>query len=651
MTEEYKPFDVNSLFGDSSAPAPASPEDVLPHPVAGNESEERLVPTPPEPLASLPPAAPVTKAALALPSAITSDDDGDDVFTPAPKCNPVVEAVKGAGLYIEALGEGRHSLTCPWAAEHAAGAEGQAAYTEPEVAHPFGQFHCAHAHAERRSAPSLIQHLGLTLAEARAKPRIRVSAGDVHRAAGAAERVLAADGRYFHAGGPIVRIINRGSAGVASELVNDQTLTSVLSATIDWERRAPGKEWVRCDPPQNVIQSLRHGQDRLHLPALWGLARQPFYRPDGNLVTSAGFDAETGIFAAFDEADYDLREPTREAAQVSLDYLKAYLEEFEFASDSDKAAALAAMLTAAIRPSLPQAPAFSISATRSGSGKSYLAKIVVLVAGPGDPYNTSYPASAEEATKVVQAMLLERPAVILFDDMQTDWRSFGALNKALTSPTTTERVLGSSRTATARTNVLILGTGNNIEPERDMRRRVVTIRLAPRHDNPALRTFQADPVGQITKHRARVVAAALTIIGAFRAAGSPLTEVNPIGTFETWSALCRQPLLWLGEPDPATSLIDQVTHDSDQELLGEFLATWVRFFGSSPVSVRKILATAAENPDLFDALVELPVMDGKYVNRGRLGWFLRKNSGRRAGGYLIESAESSERRAWRVVAY
>ena len=114
MTEEYKPFDVNSLFGDSSAPAPASPEDVLPHPVAGNESEERLVPTLPEPLASLPPTAPVTKAALALPSAITSDDEGDDVFTPAPKTNPVVEALQGAGLYIEALGEGRHSLTCPW---------------------------------------------------------------------------------------------------------------------------------------------------------------------------------------------------------------------------------------------------------------------------------------------------------------------------------------------------------------------------------------------------------------------------------------------------------------------------------------------------------------------------------------------------------
>lgn len=74
-------------------------------------------------------------------------------------------------------------------------------------------------------------------------------------------------------------------------------------------------------------------------------------------------------------------------------------------------------------------------------------------------------------------MLLEKPPVILFDDMQTDWKPFGAINKALTSQTTTERLLGKSGTATARTNSLFLGTGNNTGPIKDMRRRVVTVRL------------------------------------------------------------------------------------------------------------------------------------------------------------------------------
>ena len=584
-----------------------------------------------------------------LPPAVSDPDEADDVYTPAPQSNPVVDALNKEGLYLGPLAGGQHGVTCPWAAEHQPGATSAAVYTEPDAGHPIGQFRCGCMHAEKRSANALIERLGLTPAEARAKPRIRVSPGEVHRAVAAAERVLAADGRYFHAGGPVVRIVDSVSGGVSSELVNDQTLVAVLSAKIDWER-GRGNDWARCDPPPNVIQNLRNGQDRPHLPALAGLARQPFYRPDGSLVTRSGFDVASGIYVAFDEADYVLEAPTRQAAETALAYLHWLLIEFPFASEADKAAAVAAMLTAAVRPSLPQAPAFSISATRSGSGKSYLAAIVALLAGPGDPYNVSYPAKAEEATKVVLAMLLEKPAVILFDDMQTDWLSFGALNKALTSATTTERLLGSSRTATARTSVLFLGTGNNIEPQRDMRRRVVTIRLAPRQETPALRVFKNDPVGHIRNDRARVVQAALTIIGAYQAAGQPLADVPPIGTYGEWSRFCRQPLLWLGEPDPATSLIDQVTHDSDQELLGEFLGVWFERFGTAPMTVRKVVATAAETNDFLDALAELPVMDGKHVSPGKLGWYLKKHCGRRADGYQIERATNSERRAWKVVA-
>jgi hypothetical protein len=48
-------------------------------------------------------------------------DEADDVFTPAPGANPVVAALEQAGLHLEALGDGRHSVTCPWASEHPEG--------------------------------------------------------------------------------------------------------------------------------------------------------------------------------------------------------------------------------------------------------------------------------------------------------------------------------------------------------------------------------------------------------------------------------------------------------------------------------------------------------------------------------------------------
>jgi hypothetical protein len=469
-------------------------------------------------------------------------------------------------------------------------------------------------------------------------------------AAAAAERVLAADGTYFHAGGPIVRIVKRAGLGLSSELVNDHTLSTVLSARVEWEKKGQGRDWVRSDPPSHVIQALSRGQDRPHLLPLQGLARQPFYGADWRLITTPGYDPGTGIYAAFDRADYDLDDLTRDKAEHALAYLEWLLGEFPFASDCDKSAAICAILTAASRPSLPQAPAISISATRSGSGKSYLAKVMAQAAGPGDPYTVSYPTRADEASKLVLSMLLEKPEVILFDDMQTDWKSFGAINKALTSATTTERLLGSSRTATARTNVLFLGTGNNIEPEQDMRRRVVSIYLAPTSETPALRTYRKEgPLDHVRKNRARVVGAALTIIGAFQAAGQPMAAVPPIGTFEEWSTYCRQPLLWLGQPDPAQSLIEQVTNDSDQQALEEFLDVWFRHFRSTSVMVRQVIAKAREHADLMDALAELSLLDANGPNAGRLGWFLKKNRGRRAGGSWIEQGDSSERRAWRVV--
>ena len=483
------------------------------------------------------------------------------------------------------------------------------------------------------------------------QPRIRVLPGEIHRMAASAEQVLAAVGAYFHAGGPIVRVIDRLGGGVASEAVNDQTLVTELSSKIYWEKKAQRGEWVRCDPPQSVVQNLMRGQDRPHLKALEGLARQPFLGPGRKFITSPGYHEETGIYAAFNGGDYDLSELTRDKAEHALECLKWLIEQVPFASEADRSAALAAMLTAAIRPSVAQAPAFSLTASRSGSGKSYLANIIAAFAGPGDPYITSYPTKADEATKVVVAMLLEKPAVILFDDMQTDWKSFGAINKALTSPTVTERILGSTRTATARTNVLMLGTGNNIEPERDMRRRVLSIRLEPPGETPAFRLYRKDdPLEHLRKHRTGAVRDALTIIGAFLAAGAPHADVKPIGTYDGWSTLCRQPLLWLGLPDPAQSLIDQVTHDPDQHLLEEFLTAWSEIFASRPVTVRRVVATAIDHPNFMDILTELPVMDGRYVNPGKLGWFLNKNRGRRASGLRIEPGESSERRAWRVLA-
>ena len=478
-----------------------------------------------------------------------------------------------------------------------------------------------------------------------AKLIIQITPGEEHLAVYEFERVLAETGLYYLAGGQLARLVPfQGS--MQCEVVNSQTLYVVGSEMIEWQRLNPKGEWVTCNPPHHLLNTLIYSQDRKHLKTLTGIAHQPYFDASEQLVTTPGFNAATGIYASFGANDYAIAAPLKEDAQRSLMALKAELEEFEFEKPEDRSAALCAMLTAVIRPGLPLAPAFNFNAPSSGSGKSFLAGLVVLFATPLHPYVTSYPTTASEAIKVILAMLLEKPPVILFDDMQTDWKPFGAINKALTSQTTTERLLGKSGTATARTNSLFLGTGNNTGPIKDMRRRVVTVRLAAKS---SLRTFEQNPHKRISKHRSSYVGFALTIMQAFLLHGERDDTLTSIGSYEDWSRFCREPLIWLGEPDPASSLINQVRDNTDTEALSVLLKQWRNTYHDDSVTVRELIADARTKPRLQEIIDELLVVERGASPPHLLGQYLKRNRGVRVNGLRIEDGESSERKAWRVL--
>lgn len=650
----FPPENCSDERGERGSLAPPLPTLVTPAPAAEIPEFERIVapPSAVEPedvddaalsaLVSTSPTRPVGEQSEA--------DEANDVFTPAPRTNPVIAAMKRSGLYLDDQGGGSHLINCPWASEHSKGEATEAEYIEPSEAHPAGRFRCAHNHADRRSIGDVANHLDVSLAAARCKPVIRIMPGELNRVVDSAERELARDSKIFKAGGAIVTVSRDPSSGdLSTALIGDQQLLRRLSRDIDWEKR-DGRSggWAPCDPPINVVNMLLKGQEYPHLRRLAGLARQPFFRPDGTLVTASGYDTASSVYAAFNSADFLLPEPTRENASEALGDLMGLLREFHFQSSHDLSAALCAMLTAAVRGSLRLAPAFNLSASASGSGKSYLASLISLFAGPGDPHSTSYPSTAEEATKSILAVLMERPAVVLFDDMQGNWTPYGALNKALTSATITERILGVSKTATVGTNCLFMGTGNNVEPAADMRRRVLSLYIAPPTGSPATLTYNGNPVEVVRRNRGQYVSAALTIIRAFNAAGSPRAAVPSIATYGDWSDLCRQPLLWLGLPDPATSLIEQVSHDPDLQLLGTLIEELQQCFADRAVTVRQIRDRAVNSDSLRYALEDLPIMERGAINAHRLGQYLKKQRNRIVDGYRIEDAEHSDRKGWRV---
>jgi hypothetical protein len=286
-----------------------------------------------------------------------------------------------------------------------------------------------------------------------------------------------------------------------------------------------------------------------------------------------------------------------------------------------------------------------------GSGKTYLCELIGAFAGPGRNTKVSYPTTSEEATKVMLSLLLSGPAVIEFDDMATDWTPHGIIKRVLTAEQITDRILGASKTATVSTRTLFLGSGNNVGPVSDLLRRIVTIHLDPRCSTPATLNYKSAPVDKVRQNRGRYVTAVLTIILAWRKAGSPRASVENIVTFGgSWSDYCRHPLIWLGQPDPATALLEQVRHDPDAELLGALMIEWQRAFGSYPTTVRRAIEAAETNSGLRDAMCEFPIVERGEINHSKLGWLLKKNMDRIINGMKFQKDQAEGRNAWRVVA-
>src|SRR5262249_20759833 len=151
--------------------------------------------------------------------------------------------------------------------------------------------------------------------------------------------------------------------------------------------------------------------------------------------------------------------------------------------------------------------------------------------------------------------------------------------RMLTAETITDRLLGVNKAATVNTRTLVLGSGNNVGPIRDLLRRVLTILLDPRCATPATIAYKGSPVSEVRHRRGVYVAAVLTIIQAWRRAGSPRSEVDSIVTYSGgWSDYCRHPLMWLGHPDPATALLQQVRHDPDGDALLGLMTEWYAIF-------------------------------------------------------------------------
>ena len=596
-----------------------------------------------------------SRASHATPAEDVNTSTEATVFEPRASENAVITALRARGLYKRPLGEGKHDITCPWAEEHTDGLDTAAAYFEPSEDYALGGFKCLHSHGDRFHIRNLLSHLGLSLSAARHKTTIRMIPGEMDRVVDAAELALALRGQYYQYGGLIVRVVREPDThNDIIKAATANTLTRALSICASWERYdAREKDFVVSDPGTKYVKVLHEAEQYTHLPLLRGLTRQPYLREDGSLMQVAGYDPSSGMYGVFDPGAFSIPEqPSRFQAHAALAVLQQLLTEFSFAKTHDRSAALAGMLTAAIRPSLPLAPMFHIKAPQIASGKSYLSALIAAFAGPTTPSAYTFPSNDEECSKLLLSALLTGPSVVIFDNLTTDLFPYKSMCSALTEEHLTGRILGVSKTATVGTRTMFLSSGNNVAPIADMTRRVLTIALDPACESPATRRFAGDPLGLVQGARAQYVGYALTIVRAYICAGLPEQNLQPINSYGQWTRLVRSALAWLGLEDPAIGMFESMSDDPDTEMLGRILTAWHDKYQDRPTPIRDAMRWDRGLPpsELWELLREVGEYKGE-VNSRRIGRWISRKEGRLVNGMRFErdanKTGGSER--WRVV--
>src|SRR5262249_31974647 len=145
----------------------------------------------------------------------------------------------------------------------------------------------------------------------------------------------------------------------------------------------------------------------------------------------------------------------------------------------------------------------------------------------------------------------------------------------------------------------------------------------------------------VRANRPRLLTAALTCLRAYCHAGRPDMKLKPWGSFEGWSNLVRQCVVWLGQPDPGATR-EEVRKTADQEAVA--LATLLQTLQGRPMTATEILQ-GLSNPMLTpeqeatrEAITTLcPTRNTDLPTQKSLGRVLTHLKGRVSGGLYLDS--------------
>lgn len=499
------------------------------------------------------------------------------------------------------------------------------------------------------------------------RPVIEVEAGELHNIASEGEEALIqASAPFYSRSGNIVRPViddlpaahGRRTKVARLKTVSVDSMVDHLSRSAQWMKfDGRKKRLARTDPPRVVAQTILARDGEWQFPRLAGVITTPTLRPDGTILSEPGYDPATQLLLMDPpELPKMADRPTKEDALRALEQLDSLLDEFPFVNDASRAVALSCLITPVVRGAMQVAPMHVTSAPVAGSGKSYIIDLAAAISiGQRAPVIAAGRDEAETEKRLVSALFAGQP-IISIDNVNGDLGG-DFLCQMIERPIVEPRVLGTSNSIRIESRATTFATGNNIRLVGDMTRRVVLCSLDPNVERPELRQFRTRPFDLVLADRGKYVAAALTIARAYAVAGFP-NELHALASFEDWSRIVRSALVWLGQPDPVSTMEAARADDPTTTSLRSLLASWYDAVGGAEKTTAEIVSIAKErdpygNQIRSGFLLALGDVAGEHsgeINSKRLAKWLSTHRGRIIDGMKFVDGYNShaKQKAWSV---
>lgn len=478
------------------------------------------------------------------------------------------------------------------------------------------------------------------------KIKIFAAVGQLPRMHAEACRALASTGIMYQRGGLLVQLDDSGR----TTALTPDTILIPLATHAEWVKIIYVKDVkteIPADPPAAICKSMSKSNDLPHIPELLQVLEHPMFDPKTNKLTKQGYDPESKYFGLFESTSYKVNlKASKTDALAALDRIMQLFKTLDLATEKDKAGVMSAVLTAVLRPVLQTAPLILFTAPTSGSGKGMLVRLVSRFAVNGEPAAKVLLQTEAEISKQILSSLMTCEQVIFYDEIEMGYIDSPSMRTLATSPNFSGRPLHHNTIATPPTKALVLMTANNAQPAADMARRVLPIHCDPKCEHPSTRKFDFDPIKLFDQNRDEFLSDALTVIAAYIHAGQPDLSSASIGSFSDWNRLCRLPVIWLMDQDPAARMIDQINDDPIKEGIASVMLQWYAFKKSTQVAADELLTDKAFTQAFLDATG----FNFHEATPNKLARWLGKNQDRIINGKIIRKLKLlNGKRQWKLV--